>query len=105
MVFPIFSSFINNYISMLTNVSKSLLIFIFLFASRTNFAQAQSHSANPDRIPGHFIVTVDASEDPETVAQDHGIEPKYIFHHAINGFAGSASELAHAGLMGDPRVR
>src|ERR1043165_5850883 len=84
---------------MLTNLSKLFLTVILSFVSVSVFAQGQSQSSKHDKIPGQFIVTVNTDEDPETVAREHGIEPQFIYHHAIHGFAGSASDLAHQGLL------
>jgi subtilisin family serine protease len=90
---------------MITNLSKLACVLILFFVAGSTFAQGQSQNIGHGKIPGQFIVTVNADADPEEVARDHGINVQFIYRHAINGFTGSASELAHDGLMGDRRVR
>src|SRR5438094_6397726 len=87
---------------MLTTFSKSTLVIILLLAAGSLFAQGNS---GRHVIPGHFIVTVNPDEDPLAVANEYGIDPQFVYRHAINGFAGSASDLARQGLMGDRRIR
>jgi aqualysin 1 len=55
-------------------------------------------------IPGRFIVTVHPAVDPAAVARGYGIAPQYTYRHALNGFAGSISDVARQGLMRDSRV-
>jgi subtilisin family serine protease len=61
-------------------------------------------SAAGDVIPGQFIVTVRGSASPAAVAADHGLEPQFVYSHALNGFAGAISAAARGGLMADARV-
>jgi subtilisin family serine protease len=51
-----------------------------------------------------YIVRLDDEADPEEVVREHGIEAKFIYQHAIKGFAGKISLLARTGLMADKRV-
>jgi len=55
-------------------------------------------------VPGQFIVTVRDGADATTVASDHGVQPRYVYSHALNGFAGSMSDAARDGLLRDARV-
>lgn len=55
-------------------------------------------------IPGQFIVTLAEDADLDEVVYDHGVQPLHMYRSAIKGFAGSISEAARAGLMGDERV-
>src|SRR5688500_13265001 len=55
-------------------------------------------------IPGRFIVTLTDDARPDVVAADHGVKPDFVYTHALNGFAGSMSEAARAGLLRDARV-
>jgi subtilisin family serine protease len=55
-------------------------------------------------IPGRFIITVRSSEDPASVASDHGVRPDFVYRAALDGFAGGMSEAARQGLLGDGRV-
>jgi aqualysin 1 len=61
-------------------------------------------AGNSDVIPGQFIVTLRAGASPAAVARDHGVEPRYTYQYALNGFAGSISEAARSGLLRDARV-
>jgi subtilisin family serine protease len=55
-------------------------------------------------IPGRFIVTVRDGVAAPVVAAAHGVAPDYVYTHVLNGFAGSMSEAARAGLLRDARV-
>lgn len=55
-------------------------------------------------IPGRFIVTLRPEAEPARVAREHGVRPEFVYRHALNGFAGSISEAARAGLLRDGRV-
>jgi hypothetical protein len=57
-----------------------------------------------DVIPGRFIVTLRSDAHPSEVAAAHGVRPDFVYHAALNGFAGAMSEAARSGLMGDARV-
>jgi serine protease len=57
-----------------------------------------------DVIPGRFIVTLRADAGPMSVALDHGVEPDFVYSHALNGFAGAISQAARRGLLADARV-
>lgn len=54
--------------------------------------------------PRRVIVTLAAGEDPSAVVTAHGITPDFTYVKAINGFAGTISDAARAGLMRDRRV-
>jgi subtilisin family serine protease len=55
-------------------------------------------------IPGRFIVTLRQGVSPAAVAREHGVQPDFVYSHALNGFAGAMSDLARAGLLRDGRV-
>ena len=55
-------------------------------------------------IPGHFIVTLRAGENPAAVAREHGVTPDFVFTRALNGFAGEIADAAREGLFRDARV-
>jgi subtilisin family serine protease len=55
-------------------------------------------------IPGRFIVTLRDGANPAAVARDHGVAPDYVYTTVLNGFAGSMSDAAQAGLLRDARV-
>jgi subtilisin family serine protease len=60
--------------------------------------------ANSPTIAGRFIITLRARSDPARVASDHRIQPDYMYHYALNGFAGAISDAARQGLLRDNRV-
>ena len=55
-------------------------------------------------IPGRFIVTLRDGASPAAVARDHGVAPEFVYTTVLNGFAGSMSDAARAGLLRDARV-
>ncbi len=59
---------------------------------------------NSDVIPGRFIVTLRDGASPAAVARDHGVAPDFTYTTVLNGFAGSISDAARAGLLRDARV-
>jgi subtilisin family serine protease len=64
-----------------------------------------SHAAGAsDAIPGRFIITLRDGASPAAVARDHGVAPDFVYTTVLNGFAGSMSDAARAGLLRDARV-
>jgi subtilisin family serine protease len=59
---------------------------------------------NGDVIPGRFIVTLRDGASPAAVAREHGVAPDFVYTSVLNGFAGSISDAARAGLLRDARV-
>jgi len=57
----------------------------------------------PD-VQGRFIVTLAPRANPGAVAREHGVQPDFVYTHALNGFAGRISDAARAGLLRDNRV-
>jgi subtilisin family serine protease len=55
--------------------------------------------------PKRFVVTLAPRTDPLIVARDHGVQPDFVYTHVLNGFAGSVSDAARAGLLKDHRVQ
>jgi subtilisin family serine protease len=51
-----------------------------------------------------FIVTVRDGANPADIARGHGVQPDFVYTHALNGFAGSMSDAARDGLLADSRV-
>ncbi|HEX8694346.1 MAG TPA: S8 family serine peptidase [Longimicrobium sp.] len=60
--------------------------------------------AEDGSIPGQYIVAVDWGADALAVARDFGIQPKYVYEHLLNGFAGAIPDAAVQALTADPRV-
>jgi subtilisin family serine protease len=59
--------------------------------------------------PGSYIVVLNAGAgDPGAVAadhrRDHGAQAKYVYRHALRGYAASMSDRAAARIAGDRRV-
>ena len=55
-------------------------------------------------IPGRFIITLRDGASPAAVAREHGVAPDFVYTTVLNGFAGSMSDAARAGLLRDARV-
>ncbi|HKH92073.1 MAG TPA: S8 family serine peptidase, partial [Gemmatimonadaceae bacterium] len=58
-----------------------------------------------EHIPGRFIVTLRDGADARGVAREHGVAPDFVYGTVLNGFAGSISDAARAGLLRDGRVQ
>jgi PKD repeat protein len=69
-----------------------------------NEAPQLAVQAAGDVLPGRFIVTLRPDASPAAVASAHGVSPDFVYHHALNGFAGQISAAARSGLMADARV-
>jgi len=67
-------------------------------------APAYSAGVSAQQIPGRFIVTLRAGSDARGVAREHGVAPDFVYGTVLNGFAGSISDAARAGLLRDARV-
>lgn len=63
-----------------------------------------SVSSNAEVVPGRFMITLREDVDPAGVAAEHGVQPQFVYRHALNGFAGSISDAARDGLLRDGRV-
>lgn len=84
-------------------MKKRSLVALAFFA----FAAACSDITTPSEvsIDGSYIVTVVDGVSPEVVAHDHGIVPHYVYHDALHGFAAIMSDVTHAELLKDVRVK
>ncbi|HEY3012623.1 MAG TPA: S8 family serine peptidase [Gemmatimonadales bacterium] len=72
-----------------------------------NSENEPSLSAAPASTPavaGRFIVTLRERANPSAVARDYGVQPDFVYTHALNGFAGPVSDAARQGLLRDSRV-
>ena len=67
-------------------------------------APAYSAGVAAQQIPGRFIVTLREGADARGVAREHGVAPDFVYSAVLNGFAGSISDAARAGLLRDARV-
>jgi subtilisin family serine protease len=67
-------------------------------------APAFSAGVAEEHIPGRFIVTLRDGADARGVAREHGVAPDFVYSAVLNGFAGSISDAARAGLLRDARV-
>jgi subtilisin family serine protease len=61
-------------------------------------------SGTDGSIPGSYVVQVDWAADAGALAAEYGIEPKYVYEHLMNGFAGAIPDLTARALSLDPRV-
>jgi subtilisin family serine protease len=64
---------------------------------------AAARGGRPD-LTGRFIVTLVERTTPGAVAREYGVQPDFVYNHALKGFAGRISDLARAGLLKDYRV-
>lgn len=55
-------------------------------------------------IPGHYVVVVDWSADAALLAAEYGVQPRYVYEHLLNGFAGAIPDDVVQALSTDPRV-
>jgi hypothetical protein len=73
-----------------------------LFASLAcGFAEGQEHGRP---IPGHYIVVLKQGVAPGAVVREHGISARFVYDHALNGFAGEVPAGRLLALQNDPRV-
>jgi subtilisin len=65
--------------------------------------------SDPGVVPGSWIVTVEQGQSPDGVAadhaRDHGAQVRYVYRHALRGYAAQMSDAAAARVARDPRVR
>jgi subtilisin family serine protease len=71
--------------------------------SETEPSLAAASSSAPS-VAGRFIITLREHTDPSAVAREHGLQPEFVYTHALNGFAGAMSDAARQGLLRDNRV-
>jgi subtilisin family serine protease len=69
-----------------------------------NSPMAQLVRAEGPVAPGRFIITLREGASPEAVADAYGLRPDFVYHRALNGFAGTMSDAARDGLLRDARV-
>ncbi len=50
------------------------------------------------------IVVLEDAANPSEVARQHRVEPRFVYEHALTGFAASIPEARLRGLENDPRV-
>jgi subtilisin family serine protease len=55
-------------------------------------------------IPGSYVVQLDWAADAGALAAEYGLEPKYVYQHLLNGFAGAIPDVTAQALSMDPRV-
>ena len=60
--------------------------------------------AEDGSIPGHYVVQLDWAADAGALAAEYGLQPKYVYQHLMNGFAGAIPDATAQALSVDPRV-
>ena len=61
-------------------------------------------NANPDIIPGKYIVILKDDISPKEILKKYGVGKVHQYKHAFNGLAVTASENQISALKSDPRV-
>ncbi len=79
------------------NFSSACLVAGFAITGFTAFGQ---NNASSDR----YIITVAPGNVPAQVAAGHGLNPRQIYTHVLNGFAADVPAGRLAALANDPRV-
>ena len=79
-------------------------------AARTLCAQPAALHGTPDpRAPGQYLVVYeDGTPVPATtarLAQKYGFEPRFVWEHALLGFAATLTDQAVAGIRCEPEVK
>ncbi len=71
---------------------------------QANEPNLSAASAAAPSVAGRFIVTLRERTNPAGVAREHGVQPDFVYTHALTGFAGRISDAARQGLLQDNRV-
>ena len=81
-------------------ISRTIKFFGALVAAIS--IQTIAHAQNV--IPGEYIVVLKNGVRALDVANAHALQPKRLYAHALNGFAGKIPDAKLAALKNDPRV-
>jgi len=86
---------------------SELVCFIAMYALVGCFVATAvaSHGQSGGTAPGRLIVVLKPGVAPETVARGHNVQPDAVYRHALNGFAGPATDTQTEDLKHDPNVR
>jgi subtilisin family serine protease len=72
---------------------------------QTQDEPAPAFSASPgSAIPGSYIVVLNEGADPRAVAAVAGVDPQYVYEHALNGFAANLNQGQLTALERNPHV-
>ncbi len=102
-----------NETQMKTYALRSAAAAIILTIVRASYAQALDPEqtpatpqapANPEYIPGQYIVTLKPGVQPEEIIALHRLRPLFVYNHAILGFAASIPDAVVSRLLNDNRV-
>jgi subtilisin family serine protease len=55
-------------------------------------------------LPGRYIVEVSLATSPLALATQYGLQPRHVYEHLLNGFAGTIPDATLDALSVDPRV-
>jgi subtilisin len=78
--------------------------FVRLLQSAALAASVSTAAAQPNIIPGRYIVMLNPGNDPAAVAASHGVTPDHLYDVAVVGFAGAIPAGRLRALERDPRV-
>ena len=66
--------------------------------------EAPLHSAGARAVPGQYVVVLADGADPRSVAAVAGVQPRYVYTAAVNGFAASLNQGQLTALRANPNV-
>ena len=70
----------------------------------TREAPAPVYSAQADAVSGSYIVVLNDGADPRSVAAIAGVNPRYVYTAAVNGFAAELNDGRLNALRHNPNV-
>lgn len=66
--------------------------------------EASREIAAAESLASYIVVLKSKADDPATFAKGRGISPKFVYLHALNGFAAALGAGVASGLANDPHV-
>lgn len=66
--------------------------------------EATREIAAAESLASYIVVLKSKADDPATFAKGRGISPKFVYLHALNGFAAALGAAAASGIANDPHV-
>ena len=85
------------------NLSISSFLFILIFSS-VYVIDVFAEPELPEVVPDRYIVVLEDGFSPQNFTKSKGLNPDFVYKHALNGFAINLSPAAIEGLKKDPRI-